>query len=68
MALTEDPVRLAYSPSEAAAALGVSRATVYKLLEDGTIPSCSIGRRRLIRREALEQFLVDLEGGGANAA
>ena len=61
--------RLAYSPAEAAAELGISRAKLYQLLDDGTIPSLKLGRRRLIRRATLEQILSDLEvGGGRNDA
>ena len=57
--------RLAYSPAEAAAELGISRAKLYQLLDDGTIPSLKLGRRRLIRREALVSLLANLEAGGA---
>lgn len=53
--------RLTYSPAEAALALGISRARVYQLLDDGTIPSLHLGRRRLIRREALVGLLDRLE-------
>lgn len=53
--------RLAYSPAEAAQALGISRARLYQLLDDGTIPSVKLGRRRLIRRQALADLLDDLE-------
>lgn len=53
--------RLAYSPNEAAAVLGISRARLYQLLDDGTIPSVKLGRRRLIRRDALVSLLEQLE-------
>lgn len=53
--------RLAYSPAEAAAVLSISRARLYELLDDGTIPSCKLGRRRLIRHEALVALLDRLE-------
>lgn len=53
--------RLAYSPAEAAHALGISRARLYQLLDDGTIPSIHLGRRRLIRHEALVELLDRLE-------
>lgn len=63
----EPPVidRLTYSPAEAAAAIGISRARLYQLLNDGTIPSLKLGSRRLIRREALAALLDRLESGGA---
>jgi excisionase family DNA binding protein len=53
--------RLAYSPAEAAAVLGISRARLYQLLDDGTVPSLKLGRRRLIRRDALISLLDRLE-------
>lgn len=53
--------RLAYSPTEAAAALGISRAKLYQLLESGELPSITLGRRRLIRPAAIEALLDSLE-------
>jgi len=61
MPSTHAPDRLAYSPAEAAQALGISRARLYQLLDDGTIPSVKLGRRRLIRRDALVELLDRLE-------
>ncbi|HVT76979.1 MAG TPA: helix-turn-helix domain-containing protein [Acidimicrobiales bacterium] len=59
--------RLSYSPGEAAAVLGVSRGTVYKLLDAGALASCKLGSRRLIRRSDLEAFLdalpAEVNGG-----
>lgn len=46
--------RLAYSPEEVAEQLGVSRATIYRQLKEGTIPSVKIGACRRI-------FLADLQ-------
>ena len=60
--------RLTFSPAEAAAAIGISRARLYQLLDDGTIPSLKLGRRRLIRREALTALLESLETGGGSRA
>lgn len=53
--------RLAYTPAEAAEIMGVGRATVYRYLTDGTLPSLKIGRARRIRAEALHGFLDRLE-------
>lgn len=53
--------RLAYGPREAAEMLGISRARLYELLEDGTVQSVKLGRRRLIRHEALVALLDRLE-------
>ncbi len=65
MATKVQPVvpRLAYSPAEAAEALGVSRATINIHIADGTIPSVKLGGRRLIRRADLEALLT---GEGAH--
>jgi excisionase family DNA binding protein len=57
------PQRLAYSPAEAAEMLSISRATFYKLIEDGTVRSLKLGRRRLVRHEALVELLDRLEAG-----
>ncbi len=56
---------LAYSPAEAAELLGISRAKLYQLLDDGTVPSLKLGRRRLIRAEALSATLERLERVGS---
>lgn len=63
--LSDEP-RLAYSPAEAAQLLGLSRARLYELLTDGSIPSLKIGRSRRIRREALVAYLDQLEQRAAS--
>ena len=50
--------RLAFSPDEAAAAMGVSRDLVYDLLRTGQLGSVKAGRRRLISRQHIEDFLA----------
>ena len=54
--------RLAYSVDETAAQLGCTRTHVHNLIKSGVLPSLKLGRRRLIRREALEALLEQLEG------
>jgi excisionase family DNA binding protein len=54
-------VRLAFSPDEVAATLGISRDLVYDLLRTGQLQSVKAGRRRLISRRHVEDFLA---GGG----
>jgi len=62
---TDAPVeKLALSPAEAAGELGISRARLYQLLTDGTIPSVKLGRRRLVLRATLIAVLDRLESGG----
>jgi excisionase family DNA binding protein len=49
--------RLAYSPDEAADLLGISRELVHDLLRTGQLGSVKAGRRRLIGKHHLEEFL-----------
>jgi excisionase family DNA binding protein len=50
--------RLAYSPDEAAELLGISRELVHDLLRTGQLGSVKAGRRRLIGKHHLEEFLA----------
>jgi excisionase family DNA binding protein len=49
--------RLVYSILEAAYALNLSRATLYRLLAEGKIASIKIGSRRLILRSSIDDLL-----------
>lgn len=49
--------KLALSVTEAAALLGVSRPTVYELLNRDDFPSFRIGSRRVISRAGLERWV-----------
>lgn len=49
--------RLTFSAIECARILGVSRATVYEAIHNGTIPSLRIGGRLLVPRSALTRML-----------
>jgi excisionase family DNA binding protein len=49
--------RLAYSVDEAARLTGLSRDLLYDLMRRGNLRYVKIGRRRLITRQHLEQFL-----------
>lgn len=51
--------RIYISIREAGSALGVSRSTIYRLMDGGHLQAVNIGRRRLIRREAIAA-LVEL--------
>jgi excisionase family DNA binding protein len=42
--------------------LGISRTTVYQLLDSGRLASLTIGRRRLVSRVAIEAFLESSVG------
>lgn len=54
---SEGKDRLALSVTEAAALLGVSRPTVYELLNRDDFPSFRIGSRRVISRAGLERWV-----------
>lgn len=52
--------RLAYSPTQAADALSLSRATVYDLIASGQLPARKIGGRCIVTHEDLVKFLAEL--------
>jgi excisionase family DNA binding protein len=49
--------KLLLSPEETCATLGVKRATLFKLLAAGIIPSIKIGRLRRIPVDALHRYV-----------
>ena len=49
--------RLAYSVGEAARLTGLSRDLLYDEMRRGNLPYTKVGRRRLITRQHLNQFL-----------
>lgn len=60
---TDTPTREALSIGEAARAANISRALLYKLLSAGEgPPTLTVGQRRLIRVEALREWLRSREG------
>jgi excisionase family DNA binding protein len=56
---------LLLSAEQVAALLGVHRSTVFELIGKGDLLSITIGRRRLISRQAVDQFIADREALGA---
>ena len=58
--LVERPVTqpLSVSVSEAARLLGLSRSTMFGLVESQAVRSVKVGSRRLVPRRALEELLV----------
>ncbi len=56
--------RFAFSPSEAAEALGVSRPTVYQLMHRADFPSFKVGSRTLISAEGLRRWVEAQAGMG----
>lgn len=62
--MNESTERLAYSPEEAAQALGIGRATFYQqLLLTHRVRSVKIGRRRLIPVYEIQRLLDDADFG-----
>lgn len=53
---TPRPIKL-LTPAEVAAMLKLSRKTVYRLLQRGDIPSIKIGRKRIVQREWVMEYL-----------
>lgn len=49
--------KLAYRMDEAAAAIGLSKPTLYRLVERGELTTFKIGHRTLIKREVLEALI-----------
>jgi excisionase family DNA binding protein len=58
--VSTDPAvrRMAYSPTEVAIALGISRDLVDELIRAGRLRSVKAGHRRLIGLRQIEQFLA----------
>jgi len=53
--------QLCYSPAESAQRLGICKNHIYKYLDSGDLRSFKLGQRRLINREALDEFRLKLE-------
>jgi excisionase family DNA binding protein len=51
------PMKGGFTPSEAAAYLGMSRSMVFRLLREGQLPRRKVGSMTLLMREDLDQFL-----------
>jgi excisionase family DNA binding protein len=54
--MTDDPLR---SMKEVAAACGVSRATIYREMEEGKLTFIVIRRRRLVAQSELERYFTE---------
>lgn len=55
--------RLTLTVSEAAGALGISRALAYELVARGELPSLRLGRRLVVPRKALDALLEEAAAG-----
>ena len=63
-----EPVRRAYSPKEAAAALGVCERSIYNLIARGELPNIRVLTRRVIPVDAIERLLAINPGSSATPA
>jgi excisionase family DNA binding protein len=54
-----DPQAVAVDVPQAARLLGLSVQHTWRLVYGGALPSLKVGRRRLIRRTAVEAFVTD---------
>ena len=57
LANSDSPPALLLSIAEAASALGISRSSFYNLIAQGEIRCIAIGRRRLVSRAELFDFI-----------
>ena len=53
--------KLCYSPAEGAQKLGICKNHFQKYIDSGELASFKLGQRRLINREALDEFRLKLE-------
>lgn len=61
----EPPSRMLYSLQEAASQLGIGMTKLAELLRNEEIQSVCIGKRRLVRHEALLNYVDQLSGAPA---
>jgi excisionase family DNA binding protein len=54
---TDSSERLLVSVEQAAAILSIRRTLMMRLIYDGSVGSITVGRRRLVPRSALEDFV-----------
>ena len=54
--------KLAFNIPEVCAATGIGRTSVYEAIKNGALKSVMVGGRRLVRREALENWLDGQSG------
>jgi excisionase family DNA binding protein len=56
----EPPPRVLYSPKETEGILGVSHATLYRLISAGRLDARKIDNKTCITRESIENFIAGL--------
>lgn len=53
--------KLSFTVEEAATATGLTRSRLYAAIGDNTIKTFKAGRRRMVSRRALEEYVANLE-------
>jgi len=61
------PSRLLYPPAETERMLGISHATLYRLLRAGRLDAKKIGVKTLITAASIERFIAGLPSVGRSA-
>ena len=56
---------IAVGVEDAAKLVGVGRTEIYKAIKRGSLASFKIGKRRLVRMAALEEWIASLENVGS---
>jgi excisionase family DNA binding protein len=56
------PVPRLHSIKQATFELGIGRSALYELIAAGKLKTVKVGRRRLVPREAIEEFIAGLSG------
>ena len=64
-AVLENKMKLTFSIPEAMIALGMSRQTIYNLINDAELKTYTVGRRRYISLDALLAFIEKKEAEAA---
>lgn len=60
--------KLSYTVEEAVAVTSLARSRIYQAIGDGTLRTIKAGRRRMVSRKALEDFIAKLERESAGRA
>lgn len=63
-----DEGKLSYTMGEAASATGMTRSRLYKAMGERRLATFLVGRRRMVSRKALEDFIAKLERESAGRA
>ena len=65
--IVPDPRPEVYSVPDLMLVLSVSRQTAYNLIQSGKLRSFTIGRRRMVSRDALLSFIREREAAAAES-